>query len=304
MCIIMNHMVCDGAGFKEYLYLLSEIYTRIQNNTYSDFRYINGSRSLKQIYKKFNLIDRLKIHRLPSELTEDQNKTCFPLNGEPTGKHPFILTYKLSENRFNMLKKYGQDRSVTINDIVLAAYIRALYKILNIKKSESLTIPCFIDLRRYLPDKKAQGICNLTSIVTCNMGYDIGDNFDETVRKVNAEMNKKKDYYPGLNRLPTLCLLFKTLPFYRIKDIIKSNYVNPLIGMTNIGIIDPERLIFGKTPIEDALITGSIKYPPYFQLALTTFNNSITFSVNLYGSKDDAGLIQKFFILLDDELPI
>ena len=23
MCIIMNHMVCDGAGFKEYLYLLS-----------------------------------------------------------------------------------------------------------------------------------------------------------------------------------------------------------------------------------------------------------------------------------------
>lgn len=77
-----------------------------------------------------------------------------------------------------------------------------------------------------------------------------------------------------------------------------------MIGMTNIGIIDSDRIIFGKTPIEDSLITGSIKYPPYFQLALTTYNNSITFSVNLYGSKDDMDLIQKFFVLLDNELLI
>ena len=292
------------AGFKEYLCLLSEIYTRLQNNTYTDFKYINGNRSLKQIYKQFNLIDRLRIHRLPDESTKEQNKICFPLSSEKTSRHPFILTYKLSENRFSMLKKYSKDHLVTINDIILAAYYRALYKILNLKPYESLTIPCYIDLRRYLPDKKAQGICNLTSIVTCNIGSNIGDNFDETVKKVNAEMNKKKDNYPGLSKLSTLSLLFKILPFFKIKEIINSNYVNPMIGMTNIGIIDSDRLIFGETTIEDALITGSIKYPPYFQLALTTFNNSITFSVNLYGSQDDADLIQKFFVLLVKELLI
>lgn len=53
--------------------------------------------------------------------------------------------------------------------------------------------------------------------------YNNRDNFGETVKKVNAEMNKKKDYYPGLNRLPTLSLLFKTLPFSRMKEIVKSN---------------------------------------------------------------------------------
>ncbi len=45
LCIVMNHMVCDGAGFKEYLYLLSALYTRLENGENGIFEYRNGSRS-------------------------------------------------------------------------------------------------------------------------------------------------------------------------------------------------------------------------------------------------------------------
>ncbi len=75
-----------------------------------------------------------------------------------------------------------------------------------------------------------------------------------------------------------------------------------MIAITNIGIIDSGSLIFGETPVEDAFMTGSIKYPPYFQLALTTFNDTITFSVNLYGSESDRESVRKLFGLLDEEL--
>ncbi|GEM_PF-5968854 len=32
MCLIINHMVCDGAGLKEYLYLLADIYAHLEND--------------------------------------------------------------------------------------------------------------------------------------------------------------------------------------------------------------------------------------------------------------------------------
>ncbi|MFL0196614.1 WS/DGAT domain-containing protein [Clostridium sp. WILCCON 0269] len=304
LCIIMNHMVCDGAAFKEYLYLLGEIYTRLENGTYSNMKYINGSRSSKQIYKHFKIADKLKIFLLPNEPTKNKNDICFPMSTNQDCCYPFILIHRLSPSRFELLKKYSKKHSVTINDIILAAYYRILYKILNLNRNDSLTIPCMVDLRRYLPNKKASGICNLSSMIMCNIGSDIGNNFEETVRKVSAEMNKKKRAFPGLNGLSTLNLLFKFLPFFTVKKIIKNNYVNPMIGITNIGIIDSSKLIFGKTLVEDAFVSGSIKYPPYFQLAFTSFNNTITFTVNLYGNVVDTDLIEEFFILLDNELQI
>lgn len=305
LCIVMNHMICDGAGFREYLYLLSEIYTSLENGTYNDYKYIDGSRSPKQIYKQFNPKERIKISLLLNKATKDKNSIRFPLSKEQANNTPHVFIYKLSEKRFNLLKKYSEEHLVTINDIILAAYYRVLYKIIDIKPSDSLTIPCMVDLRRYIPDKKAKGICNLTSMIMCNIGSDLGKDFDETVKKVSKEMNKNKDGFPGLYGLSSLNLLFKLVPFKAAKKLISKHYGNPMIGMTNIGIINSDKLVFGKTRVEDSFITGSIKHPPYFQLALTSFKNSITFSVNLYCSKDvDGKLINEFYSLLDKELQI
>jgi len=294
-------MICDAAGFKEYLYLLSTIYTKLQNGAGSMPEYHKGSRSAKQIYRQFNALDRLKIALLPNEPVKNKNNIYFPLS-KKGNLSPFILTHKVSQERFHVLKEYGKEHSVTMNDIVLAAYYRALYGIVEIKQDESLTVPCMVDLRRYLPNKEADAICNLSSMIMCSIGPEIGANFEETLMKVTQEMSAQKKGYPGLHGLSTLNLIFRFLPFSTVKQLIKKKFVNPLIAMSNLGIIDSKRLIFGKTPIEEAFATGSIKYPPYFQLALTSFNNAITFSVSLYGSEDDREFIQKFLVTVDKEL--
>lgn len=59
--------------------------------------------------------------------------------------------------------------------------------------------------------------------------------------------------------------------------------------MTNIHIIDKDKLIFDDVKIKDAFITPAIryKYPPSFQMAVSTFNDCMTYSISLYGSESD-----------------
>lgn len=303
LCIVMNHMICDGAGFKEYLYLLGSIYTNLRKDSGYEPEYkTSGSRSLDQVLGQFNALGKLKILRMPHHLSKHNSGFSFPLSGDSITS-PSILTFKLNSDRYHSLKKYGREHGATINDIVLAAYIRALYKVINIKSTESVAIPCMIDLRRFLPDRKAGAICNLTSTIICDIKSELGESFDETVTRVKHAMDGQKSNFPGLNGLFILNSIFKIFTYPTIKKLMERIFVNPLIALTNIGIIDKNRLTFDSTYVEDAFITGSIKYYPYFQLALTSFNDSITFSICVYGSERDKQEIENFFSLLEQEFP-
>ena len=72
--------------------------------------------------------------------------------------------------------------------------------------------------------------------------------------------------------------------------------------MTNIGVLDSTKLIFEGSPIDNAFICGSIKYRPHFQMAVSSFDNKMTFCVNLYGSQQDRDTISQFFTFMDNEL--
>jgi len=301
LCVVMNHMVCDGVGFKEYLYLLSSLYTNLRRDL--DYRPSDapgGSRSINQIYKHLRLIDRLKLLFMRKHISSHDIGLVFPLSG--TGETPFIVTHKLSRSRFQALKEYRRRYGATINDIVVAAYIRALYRVLGAPSDKPFTMPCAMDLRRFLAGGKAEAICNLTGTVICDIGEEIGDGFADTVIKVKQNMDKKKSDFSGLHGLAMLGILNKLIPYAKAKALFKDKFINPMIYVTNIGVIDNSRLVFDDLTVLDAFITGSIKYPPYFQLALTSFDEEITFSINLYGTASDREQAEKFLRILDEEL--
>jgi len=300
LCIIMNHMVCDGSAFKEYLYFLAGLYTELQTGQGSASRYRDGDRSPKQIYRHMGMLDRMRVFLLPSAYQKDG--IVFPLRAEDRRGSPFIARQTLIQERFAALREYGTKHGATVNDIILAAYFRALHRTLDLKQGEALTIPCMVDLRRYLPSETADAFCNLTGNIACRIGPDIGSDLGQTVAKVAAETKAQKEHYPGLAGLSTLYALFRLLPFSTLRKRMKEAFPNPLIGMTNIGIIDPQRLVFGKTEVEQAFVTGSIKFPPYFQLALTSFKGVITFTIAEYGTKEDRERIEEFLRVVDGEL--
>lgn len=302
LCIIMNHMVCDAAGFKEYIYLLSDLYSRLfVDPQYVPENIMHGNRSHKQVIQNFVFTDKLKTIACPYK-PRKQKDLNFPLS---TGNkiQPFIITHKISSKRYQSIMDMSRKYKVTINDIILSAYYRTLYRMLDIKEDIFMEIPIMIDMRRYLNDRKADNICNLTSIIPSGIKFNCKDTFLDTLMKINHEMNLQKSSLPGIGDFQKLSIAFSLFKYHTIKKLMKKLSVFPPITLTNIGILDSKKMKFKGSIISNAFMNGSIKYPPYFQLALSTFNETITFSINLYGSEKDMEKVNYFFDILDEELP-
>jgi NRPS condensation-like uncharacterized protein len=99
-------------------------------------------------------------------------------------------------------------------------------------------------------------------------------------------------------------VLFRTMPYKMAKRLVLKYYHNPPLAMSNLGIIDHKQLSFEGVHITEAFMTGSIKYSPLLQLALSTFDDQITFSVAFHGTLADKGKIQEFLMEIDNELYI
>lgn len=302
MCFVINHVICDGAGMKEYLYILSGIYSQIKNDI--DPRQMLKKKeiiNLGKIYKSFTLKQKLRMPKHCSDSGKSMHEAVFPFGGDPTSS--FIKTFCLPRKRFIKIKEITKALGCTVNDIVMAADIRAVHKIIKLDDSTNLQMPCMIDLRKYVQHQEQLPVCNLTSTLVCDIGTEIGNDLKATVLKVKFSMDKLKSNYSGLYGLFMLNCLCSVLPFRVLCKIMSAYSATPKISITNIGIIDKKRLQFSGVNVTDAFITGAIKYRPYFQLAFSTFDDNITFSVNLAGSEKDKDLIDKFFAALSNELP-
>ncbi|ERI93359.1 hypothetical protein HMPREF1982_01783 [Clostridiales bacterium oral taxon 876 str. F0540] len=299
LCIVMNHMIADGAGFKEYLYMISSIYSNLKNNPDFKLHKKMMNRSTKQIFKKFTPLEKAKILLGSANLSKYNSGITFLLEGAEG--NPFMVIRKIPRDRFFLIRDYAKRNNATINDALLAAYIRAINKVI---KFEHISIPCAVDLRKYLPDRQAEGICNLTSNMICDIDYSDGEAYEETLMNVKKSMDSEKENLSCLKGPLMLEIIFNMLPYNKARQLVSKNFSNPPIAITNIGVIDKNKLVFEGLSVKDAFINGSIKYKPYFQAAVTTFNDEITLSINFSGTERDRIRIKEFLSLFDKELQL
>jgi NRPS condensation-like uncharacterized protein len=297
LCISMNHMLCDAAGFKDYLYLLSNIYTKLGENYSYRNDYVCGSRSSVQMLKSFSANEKFDILFKKYDISKHDGGAVFELNGQKN--NPFIITHTISRKRFLAIRTYAKKHNATVNDVMLTAFIRVVYDFLG----RTVAVPCTVDLRKYMPDRSAAGICNLVSLLICDIGLDLGADFGSTLLKVKSVMDCEKNNLSCIKSMLLLEIAYKLFPYKIAKALISKKFKNPSISFTNIGILDKEKLYFSSSRIISSYMTGSIKYAPYFQLALSTFDNEVTFSVNFHGTQADKEKITLFLEKLDKELP-
>ena len=152
LALCMNHMVCDAAGFKEFLYFLCDIYSKLASGF--DCRPImtTGDRGIAEVLRRFSVVAKLKSLILQSAENNRCGARRFPLS-EGRDTRPFILTRKLGGERSAALQVYCKARGVTLNDAVLTAYYRCLFRRLAIPPGTELRIPLMVDMRRYLKDR-------------------------------------------------------------------------------------------------------------------------------------------------------
>ncbi len=295
LCVIISHMLCDAAGFKEVLYALSKAYTGLEHREEVHIGSLIRDRSIGQILKNYPVKDRLKIYGAKNQLNPHGDQK-FDLEGDLS--NPFIEIKKIPQDEFGLLKSYAKVRQSSINDMILTACLRVLFRTFEY----AAPLPCAIDLRRFLPNRQAGGICNLMSNLSCSIGPDIGDCFESTLLKVKQQMDVQKNDWGSIRDIALLEKLFTVVPYKAAFNLMKKHFTNPPIALTNIGILAKSKLVFGEAVIRDAYMTGSIKYVPNFQVSVTTFDDQATLCVNLYGTEGDRQKVKAFLNDLHAEL--
>lgn len=300
LAIVMNHMVCDGGGIKDYLYLLSRCYTSLHDNSDDDLQKLlfPGRRSINQVFDAMtdSQLEKIKNAELHQHLQSGKDR--LPLTGDEN--RPFIITHKISSNQFDTIKNYTKQRGATINDALFSAYVCALSRTL---ETSRIVLDCPVNIRTFLPKDVQPGICNLTSNIVCAVPATAGESFDKALQSVKEVMDTQKGSLEPLKVYWDLEQTYQTLPLQEAKKHFPKIYSIPFNGMTNIGILDDRQLRFGDAQPIDAYISGSIKYTPYFQVAVTTFRKEMTFSTNFHGTKEDYEWLDHFVNQMIGYLP-
>ena len=298
----MNHMVCDGADFKAYLYFLCDIYSRMMADPGYRPAAVTGDRSLGRVLKRFGLRDRFKSLLVQHRENNLRGGARFPLSDD-TEVRPFILIRKLARKKTAALKNCGKAKGATLNDVVLTAYYRCLFQRLALRPGTELRIPVMVDMRRHIEkSRKLKSLTNLSSTVSTHLDLRPGEHFEETLHRVKLIMDQRKGTNLGLNAFIKVGFIYRFLGDRIANRIARSMLRNPLISMTNMHVLDSSQMSFGDLLPRDAFMCGSIKYKPHFQLAASSYEGELTLSVNLSGSAGDRDCILSFLAQVDAEL--
>lgn len=295
--ILANHMCFDGGELKKIISTLIANY-----NAYLGYgksvEYRSGRRDYRLVYEKFNDEDRKKAKKLYKNISSVKAKKKFPLT-RPTAKDKCkINKIKLEAELVGAFKEAGKKYGATLNDLYLTAFFYTLYE-MYYEVDTPLTIPCMVNLRRHIPfDGEREGYANHTGFMTCSVlgkGRDFCDMLAE-VKKSTEE--SKNDKFLGLYGLPLLNLGYAIFPHFLSEAVIRIGYENPLIGMSNVGIISEKDFELAETELMGAFITGGIKYKPFMQLAVSSCKGVSTITIAEKCNRKDEELINNFLIRL------
>ena len=301
LAVITNHMFMDGGDLKYFMKSLCRAYNAYYNNHDICGILKCGSRSYKSVYNDLSKKNKYKAKLLFSNPTP-KNTKVFPLSSESTTDESFIITRKISKNRFAHIKAYGKHNGATINDMVLTAYFISIYELGKFNKDESVTISGAIDLRRYMKNSNLTGLTNHSSYLPYTLNC-LGDNFLHTLKMVTALSKAyKENPYTGLYGLPLLNFGYSFFPSLISDKLVKRFYNNPNIAISNIGILYEDSYTLEGIAPETAFLTGTVKYKPGIMVSLTTYKNEITLSMCCKGSKEDKIKLNKLLMLIEENL--
>ena len=301
LCMVENHMCMDGGDLKYFLQAFCENYSKYVTDGISPVEFRTGSRSYDDVYSGFSKTEAGVAQRLFKNINAKDNHK-FPLTPNNIRDKSFIARKKFSEETLAKLKVKGKELGATINELLLASYFYSVYELAGYPKTDKVMISNAIDLRRHMDNVEDKGFTNHTSWMQCAIP-ERGRDIFETVQYVVRSSNKfKKDKFMGLYGLPLLNFGYNILPHAASEEIIKIGYSNPLMAMSNIGILKGADFALAGHEPTDAFMSGAVKYKPFVLLTATTYKNVITLSMCVRGNEEDKKIVNDFFSLMEKNI--
>ncbi len=305
LCIKADHVAADAAGVKEIAYLIAAIYRKLGVDSAScPEPTLQGSRSQRSVFSQFSLWEKYRALRDRPDMRAFWG---FPSNGggDTTGRA--FAVRRIGPERFEALKAYGKRHQATVNDMLATALYRALFEVVDPKPGVPVSMMVPVDLRRYLSSGQVSAICNLSGAIFPVLARVPGETFENTLRRVGGALDILKSDSPGLGGALYISLGLK-MGFSRIQQTfheirekgVKYGKSNPILS--NIGLIDPRQLDFG-VPVKDAYMLSPIVYAPGLLVGVSTFRETMTFTVGFSDTCTERQTVEHFLDLFEGELP-
>jgi NRPS condensation-like uncharacterized protein len=303
LCINMNHTPTDGTGLKEFAGILSDNYNKlIENPDFIPQPNLHGNRSINQITRNFSFRQKMKFIKEGFKRPPIRPSWSFDWQKSEPGNQNQFAFLKISGETFDKIKEMGKQLNATVNDVIIAAFVRSFVRTKhgNDRAAKPLIIP--VNLRKYIKPGHKSAACSLTGSMVVTIGHEMGEAFEETLRKTVNETAYKKSIHAEMPLLYSFIVAGKLMPYTKLKGKAMQRKMPPVPLLTNIGVIGENEINFNNIPIEDAYLTGIVSFGNYFTMGYSTFNNVMTFSIGFCGNQIQEQKVNQFLADFKSEL--
>ena len=293
LIVYASHILTDGAGFKQLLYLLCAAYN---GNGQLDAVNHQDIAGIKQ------LIQRIPAHQSKNNDHPAQALSLPALAGDGQQRDYAILHQQLSTSQFNQLHQWTKKNGLTINDVVMTAFAKSVQQFCGVSE---LNLACPTDMRQFLPADQRQQlrIQNMTGRYNISVPANPAEDFAVTVKKVHHAMNQQKDDYTFLESFRSmLANLDNGATVSQLQKDVENHYHVRSIAYTNMAIADNVRLRFENNQVEDCILTGGFRTMPHYQICASTFNGRLNLAANVIATPREKQLAYAVMSLMKQYL--
>ena len=288
LLIKVAHEVSDASALKQIVGTISSTYSVLAHDPeYQPEPNIYGDRSIWQVLRHVPwhaypniLYDYYAVYTIPCLFPFVSIHLPVVADDDRTLEY---ISRTVHEDSLKNIIEYGRQRNGTLNDVLVAAFFHAIAATSDWDHKSQLRLRLTIDLRRFKPDGNGGGVCNLSGMELVDLGNDLNDNFDYTLKRISSFMRQRKARWIGIHDYIGLAPLITLFPHRVMKNIlvriIRSGMEigNDALVVTNMGAIEQQDVNFDIPPVEARLLPP-VDYPPHIIFCFTTYNGSLNIS--------------------------
>ena len=303
--IKVSHVVGDGQSAKQYAYLLAEIYTRLGvEPQYTPEPNLANRPSGRDVW---NHLDAGQKHSARKAKSWTNPTWEMPSTGR-SGRDLTFRARTVGPDRFLAMKVHANSHGATVNDMMLAAVLRACIKEFDPPTGVPLSLMCTADLRRYLPEAERLPISNVSISGSLDIERVDNEDFDATLGRVRQRMAVWAEQCygagPAVNAERLTGLGYKTT-----KVLLEATF--KMAGstgktypwFTNIGLIDRDRLHFDGVAPTSGHVFGPVAFGASIVPVISTYRDTLTVCMGFCASDCDAAVVERVLIGALNELP-
>ncbi len=303
LCVKICHACSDAGGLKQYLGLLSDIYSELLVNPgFKPVPNIQGRRDQRHYFEALGIND-------PMSLFDPQNQPppatwAFPYH-ELEKRQINVALRRISNENFERLIAFGKAHETTVNTILLTAFSRSLFELIKPPLGEEMGVGMTMDLRQTFKDNPNQAISNLSVTMEPRIARLDNEPFQETLRRLSLSIADLKNARADLRGAIGI-EVFQAVEFPQCLGIIQAVWQQMIETgkstptLSNMGIISPVQ--FGKITSRDAYLVTPAIAPPGVLMAASTYNKTLTLEASYHEPAHKKEEIESCLELMEKEL--